>query len=252
MLTENISQDWPENEAADLLWVIEAIIAHDPTLNYHKKGDTRLFNKLPAHKTLFKLPAGKGLPIGNLTSQFFANVYLNKLDQFVKRELQVKYYLRYVDDMVLLSENESDLPVWRSAINDFLWKNLNLNLHPAKDKFSSVYHGVDFVGYVVKPGYILARQRIVRNLKTKLYYFNKGALLISNNQSQKALPLSRPVAPNEIKRIMAVVNSYYGHFRQADCYNLRKNMYEKHFGILKQLLEPQNGYKYFTIRADDK
>jgi RNA-directed DNA polymerase len=252
MLATEIRKSWPEKAANDLLWVTETIVTHDPTTNYYRKGDIKLFDQLPAHKTLFKSPKGKGLPIGNLTSQFFANVYLNKLDQFVKRELKVKYYLRYVDDMVLFSKKESDLPAWRDAINNFLQENLELELHPKKDKYGSVYQGIDFVGYVVKPSYVLARQRIVRSFKKKLYYFNKGALLVSNNQSQKALPLSRPVTLGEIKRMTAVINSYYGHFKQADCYNLRRNMYESHFGVLKHLLEPQGDYDYFLVRSNDK
>lgn len=231
----------------DILWLAKTIIFHDPTQNYYLKSKKELFTQIPVSKTLFMAPKNKGLPIGNLTSQFFANVYLNELDQFVKRKLKVKYYLRYVDDLVLLSESSEQLRRWRKEIDYFLKENLKLELHPKKDKYGSVYQGIDFVGYIVKPEYTLSRKRVVSNLKTKLYYFNQGLLLVSGNQKQEALPLSKPPTKDEIKQMLAMVNSYYGHFKHANCYNLRKNLYDKHFGALKEYLIPNNDYGYFKI-----
>jgi len=232
----------------DILWLANIIISHDPTKNYYRKGKKELFKQIPDHKSLFKVPKNKGLPIGNLTSQFFANVYLNELDQFVKRKLKVKYYLRYVDDIILLSDNLNQLKKWREEINLFLKEILKLELHPGKDKYGSVWQGIDFVGYIIKPDYVLSRQRVVANLKTKLYYFNQGLLLVSNNQKQQVLPLERPPAKEEIKQMAGMVNSYYGHFQHANCYRLRKNLYEKHFDVLKEYLKPINDYRYFKIK----
>ena len=76
------------------------------------KGDPRLADRLPAQKTLFRAPPGKGLPIGNLNSQFFATVYLNALDQFVKHELKCRWYLRYCDDFVRVVESAAQLSNW--------------------------------------------------------------------------------------------------------------------------------------------
>src|SRR3972149_1478289 len=75
-------------------------IFNDPIKKFVSKGNRLLFKKIPPYKSLFHVPETQGLPIGNLTSQFFANVYLNKLDQFVKHKLKAKYYLRYVDDFM--------------------------------------------------------------------------------------------------------------------------------------------------------
>ena len=231
----------------DILWLAKTIIFHDPTQNYYLKGKKEFFDQIPAHKTLFKTPKNKGLPIGNLTSQFFGNVYLNELDQFVKRKLKVKYYLRYVDDLVLLSENPEQLKEWRKEIDHFLKEKLKLELHPKKDKSGSVYQGVDFVGYIVKPNYVLSRKRVIGNLKTKLHYFNQGLLLVSNNQKQMILPISKPPGKKEIKTMLAIVNSYYGHFKHGNCYRLRKNIYEKHFGELKKYLKPTKDYRCFKL-----
>ena len=76
-----------------------------------KKGDPALFQLIPPHKSLFKVPKNQGLPIGNLTSQFFANIYLNELDQFAKHQLKIKYYLRYVDDLLMLHQNPKQLKI---------------------------------------------------------------------------------------------------------------------------------------------
>lgn len=237
------SQNWKQ----EILWLVKTIIFHDPTQNYYLKGKKELFDQIPPQKTLFKTPAHKGLPIGNLTSQFFANVYLNELDQFIKRKLKAKYYLRYVDDLVLLSQNIEQLKKWRDEIDCFLQNQLKLKLRPNKQIFKSVYSGINFIGYIVKPCYILSRKRVVKNIKTKLHYFNQGLLLVSKNQKQEALSLTTPPTKEEIEQMLAMVNSYYGHFKHANCYNLRKNLYEKHFGELKKYLKPIKDYQYFEM-----
>lgn len=84
----------------DLLWLLNVIVFHDPTKNFELQDRGGLRRYLPDHKSLFNAAPFCGLPIGNLTSQFFANVYLNALDQFVKHQLKCCYYLCYVDDCV--------------------------------------------------------------------------------------------------------------------------------------------------------
>jgi len=247
ILSKMIRKKMPAKLQDDLLWLTKIIIYNDPTKNFHLRGDGSLLRQIPTHKTLFKAPKGKGLPIGNLTSQFFANVYLNELDQYVKRELQIKYYIRYVDDMVVISDDMEKIRYWRKKINDFLINNLKLKLHPDKDKYGSVYSGIDFLGYVIKPTYNLVRKRIISNLKIKLWYFNKGLLLVSNNQQQLCLPLSKPPKIAEIIKMLAMVNSYYGHLSHARSFKLRKNIYEKHFENLKTFLQPTDDYKYFIF-----
>ena len=88
-------------------------VFHDCTQNPVMQGDPRLIERLPPHKTLFRALPDKGLPIGNLNSQFFANVYLNALDQFVKHELKCRWYLRYCDDFVLLARTAEQLREWQ-------------------------------------------------------------------------------------------------------------------------------------------
>ncbi len=89
----------------------------------------------------------KGMPLGNLTSQFFANVYLNELDQFVKNKLKVRYYIRYVDDFIILGKERKILEKCKSEINIFLQDKLHLALHPEKSKIKSLKQGVLFLGF---------------------------------------------------------------------------------------------------------
>jgi retron-type reverse transcriptase len=247
-LKKKIAKKFTSKNTQDLSWLAKTIIFHNPTNNYYLKGDPKLLETIPEQKSLFSMPAHKGLPIGNLTSQFFANVYLNELDQYAKRELKIKHYFRYADDMLILSTDIRKLKHFKNKIETFLTKNLDLNIHPKKTKFGSIYNGIDFVGYIIKPNCTLIRNRTVNNLKTKLHYFNQGLLLISNNQIQEAIPLSEPPTQAQLKRILATVNSYYGLMAKADCYRLRKNLYRKHFKKLKKYLEPIDDYKYFKIK----
>lgn len=111
----------------ELLWLAREIIFYTSADNYLITGNRRLIDKLPEHKSLIKaVDKTKGLPIGNLTSQFFANVYLNELDQFVKHELKCRYYLRYCDDFILLDTNPLQLQKWKEDIREFLANQLLL------------------------------------------------------------------------------------------------------------------------------
>ena len=89
------------------------------------------------------------MPLGNITSQFFANLYLNDLDQFVKHFLRIKYYIRYVDDFVILHESKKQLEEWKALIDNFLKKELKIELHPNKSKIIRLDKGIKFLGFRV-------------------------------------------------------------------------------------------------------
>jgi len=163
----------------DILWLANKIIYHDCAKNYLFKGDKTKLALLPPHKTLFKIPKHKGLPIGNLTSQFFANVYMNKFDHFVKRELKIKGYLRYVDDFVLFSNSKEKLKSDKKRIEAYLKEELSLELRE-DFKLKKTTQGLDFLGYIIRPHYLLVRNRVVKNYKYKKakfldYYESKKA-----------------------------------------------------------------------------
>lgn len=100
---------------------------------------------------------GKGLPLGNLTSQLLANIYLNEFDQFVKHRLKARYYLRYADDFVVLSSDRQWLKTLVPHIRRFLWDELRLELHPDKVSIKTLASGVDFLGWVHFPDHRVLR-----------------------------------------------------------------------------------------------
>ncbi|WP_235395303.1 RNA-directed DNA polymerase [Pseudomonas brassicacearum] len=136
----------------------EQILMHDPREDYEVRSPAHLFNRVPQHKRLTAQPARLGLPIGNLSSQFFANVYLNALDQFAKHRLGAKHYIRYVDDFVFLHESPQQLNAWLAEVEAFL-PSLGAKLNPKKTILQPVDRGVDFVGHVIKPWRRTTRKR---------------------------------------------------------------------------------------------
>jgi retron-type reverse transcriptase len=112
---------------------------------------------------------GKGLPLGNLTSQLLVNIYMNEFDQFVKRELKVKYYIRYADDFVVLSQDKEYLKNILEKMKEFLERKLKLQMHPDKVYIKTIASGVDFLGWVNFPKHRVLRtstkKRMLKNLK---------------------------------------------------------------------------------------
>jgi len=119
---------------------------------------------------------GKGMPLGNLTSQFFANIYLNELDYFIKHNLRIKYYIRYVDDFVILHESYDQLLKWKGYISGFLIDNLKIELHKDKSRIIPLSRGIDFIGFRNFYYYKLLRNRNVRKMKNKIRSYKEGII----------------------------------------------------------------------------
>jgi RNA-directed DNA polymerase len=147
----------------------------------------------------FECSPGRGMPLGNLTSQLFANVYMDPLDKFVKHKLKVKYYLRYADDFLILSNSESELMGYFVEINIFLKNSLKLKLHPNKISLRKLSQGIDFVGYIALPHYELPRHKTVNRIIKKLKTGEREEI-------EKALP------------------SYLGHLGHANSYKIRQKV----------------------------
>ncbi|MFH1431242.1 MAG: reverse transcriptase domain-containing protein [Nanoarchaeota archaeon] len=116
------------------------------------------------------------MPLGNLTSQFFANIYLNELDYFIKHKLKAKFYIRYVDDFIILHNSREQLKLWKVQINRFLRENLKLELHSQKSKIISLSKGIDFVGFKNFYYYKLLRKRNLKKVLLKIEQHKKGEL----------------------------------------------------------------------------
>ncbi len=146
---------------------------------------------------------GKGIPLGNLTSQIFANIYMNELDQFMKHEMKTKYYLRYADDFVILSQNKKFLYPCIDTSQQFLQSRLKLELHPKKILVRKLDWGIDFLGYIVLPHYILPRT------KTKRRMFKKLEEKIGADNFNQSL------------------QSYLGYLKHANSYRIEKELKNK-------------------------
>lgn len=134
-----------------VLFLLRQVVFLDPTKGCRIKGQLSDWRGLPDSKSLFKSAPGCGLPIGNLTSQLFSNVYLNELDQYVKRDLGFHHYGRYVDDFYIIDESCGRLSAAVPLVAEFLSNRLRLNLNYRKVKIIPVECGVPFLGAVVSP-----------------------------------------------------------------------------------------------------
>jgi len=150
---------------------------------------------------------GKGMPLGNWTSQFLANIYLNELDQYIKHELKAKYYLRYVDDFVILHHNKNILIKYEKQIKTFL-HTLKLELHPDKCKIIPLKRGILFLGFKCFYYYQLVRQRNIRKIHNKLKE------LIKLYKSEK-------IEKEDIQETLQGWNAYA---KQGNTYKLRKKL----------------------------
>ena len=196
------------DQADHLLWLTRRLLTGNAAQGARLQGDAARFARLPAHKRLVNAPAGVGLPIGNLTSQFFANVYLNELDQFVKHDLKCRHYLRYVDDFVLLAPDVQTLECWRARIAQFLHDKLGLALRDA-GRIVPVADGVDFLGYRVRATHLVSRPRVQGHARQALHDWQARWL----RQVGGAWVLDLPEAARQ--PLAARVASYAAHWRHA-------------------------------------
>lgn len=117
------------------------------------------------------------MPIGNLTSQIFANIYLNELDRFVKHKIRQKYYLRYCDDFLILSSDQLKLGKIVLEIKRFLKNRLRLSLHKNKIEIRKLRQGIDFLGYVVLPGCVVLKTKTKKRMLIKVNTQNLSSYL---------------------------------------------------------------------------
>ncbi len=241
--------------------IIKKVLAQNPAHNPQFSGNSRLLREIPRHKSLFHTPPHIGMPIGSLTSQFFSNLYLNELDRFVKHQLKVTFYIRYVDDFILLHQDPAQLHKWKLAISDFLQQNLRLSLHPNKTSIQPLHRGCDFLGFIVRPHHITVRPRIVKAFKKRLYFFNHLLDPVGfphfnpppNNPWARQIRsglLTPPITPSLalVQHMHQVVNSYWGNLCHGDTYLLRRKIYLTHFKKLLDYFYTSNDYKKLLLR----
>jgi retron-type reverse transcriptase len=198
----------------DTLWLIDRIIDASneqiPVIEY-----------FPGDDLLTPIQRRKGLPIGNLTSQFFANLYLNPFDHFVKRQLKLRHYLRYVDDFAAFSDDREELAAARAAMEAFLGT-LRLKMHPIKSQLFETRHGANFVGFRVLPDRIRVRNHNLRRARRRMRQ------------------LQRDYAKGKItfKPLVQRLQSWEAHLLHGDTYRLRQKLFAQYWFVKQPDPEP--------------
>ena len=214
-LEDFITLKYGGDDKIKLLELVKINVFNDPTDRCIKKSSAKKWKGLPQLKSLFHSPSGSGLPIGNLTSQIFANFYMDKFDHFIKHDLGIKYYGRYVDEFVIVHEDREYLKELISTIRAYLKVELKLAIHPKKIYLQHYYKGESFLVTFIKPN----RTYIGKRTKGNFY----RVIHKQNEITKKAKP-----SLEEQKRFQSSMNSYLGIMKHYSTYKLRKKMLWKH------------------------
>lgn len=227
---ELVMQNYIETDRDLIIELLEKIIFNRPEKNCHIKGKRSDWKGLPKSKSLFTSAPYKGLPIGNLTSQIFANYYMSEFDDYVTKTLGIKYYGRYVDDFVIVHPDKQFLIDIQPKLRQFLADRLSLTLHPKKVYLQHYTKGVKFIGAVVKPYREYIANRTKGNLYDTIERYNHQ--IASDYKGIK----------NNLDDVVSSVNSYLGFMVHYKSFNIRKKMLEKKWSPLWN--------RYITVSPD--
>jgi len=217
-----IEQTWNDKFDFDIVfYLLKLIIFNNPVNNHIRKGEKSDWNGLPPSKSLFYSKQDFGLPIGNLTSQLFSNIYLNEFDSWIKHKQQCKYYGRYVDDFVIVHKDKEFLKQLIPQIRNYLQENLQLELHPKKIYLQHYTKGVQFLGAIIKPYCTYIKNRTKGNFYSTIKQWNK---LIENSIDNK-------LRKSELELFISSINSYLGIAKQHKTFKLRKKMILEYMSV---------------------
>lgn len=218
------------NDLQMLLWLLRKTIFNRPERNCVLKVPRWRWKGLPKNKSLFGTNGKKGLPIGNLTSQLLALLYLDELDHKITEEWGVPHYGRYVDDMVLIHPSKEHLLAVRECIQQWLGEH-GLKLHPKKMYLQHCKKGVLFVGGMIKPGRKYISHRTVGHLMSKIHRFNE------------LFDSGKPVTDEQLDSVIATMNSYLGMMKHYNAVRL--------FHRMRQLIS-DSWYRYVYLEKQGR
>ena len=225
-----IMRDYHGADRDRLLWLLRMVVLSRPADTCRVRGSRRDWRGLPREKSLFHSPRGCGLPIGNLTSQVLANSYLSGLDHLIKSGLGVRWYGRYVDDLILVDPDRRRLRAAVPAIRAYLVEELGCQLHDRKVRLSRYSQGVQFLGVVIKPGRTYCGQRAKGRFHQLLRERGCGGGVV-------------PADASQADALVASVNSYLGLLRPFASYRLRRSALRRHLGGWWSLVYVTGGYR---------
>lgn len=214
-LCRHMKKPSPRWEGTDMRlvdYLVRQVVFNNPVQGCMVRGSVKDWEGLPPSKSLFHSPAGCGLPIGNLTSQLFSNVYLHDFDTWMKYNRKLEFYGRYVDDFYVVHRDKEFLVRLTEEVRDYLRREEKLTLHPRKFYLQRVEKGVMYLGIVIKPYYRLPANRTKANFYEAVRRWNRR--LCSGKE------LSR----QEREDFRAQMNSYFGYLEHYDTMNLQRNV----------------------------
>lgn len=233
---KTIEENYNKLDKDTILYLCKLIIENNPTINCLIKGSKSEWKGLPKNKSLFHSNKGCGLPIGNLTSQVFANLYLNDFDHFAKKTLGLRYYGRYVDDFFVIHSDKSFLKELIPKFRNFLAGKLGLTLHPNKVYLQSVEKGILYLGVWIYPYNKTVHSRNVENLRLNLISWNK------------CVEGKKPTR-DEVEKFLSSINSYFGYLRTYNSYKLRRKAFYKWMsGYWLNIVNSSGGFAKLRIK----
>lgn len=210
-LEKFIKEKYQAHDKELIIKLSKQVIFNDPTKNCIIKGYKSDWVNLPQTKSLFYSKPNCGLPVGNLTSQVFANFYMDSFDQYMKHDLKIRYYGRYVDDFVIVHEDKEYLKKLIPILSEYLQTVLQVTIHPKKIYLQHYSKGVKFSGTVILP------KRIYIADRTKGNFYNAI-------ERQNQIARNHKPTKEEQQAFQSSMNSYLGIMKHYKSYNLRKRM----------------------------
>ncbi len=210
-LKELIDQNYHASDKGTLLLLVKEVLLDNPQEHCLIQGNRSDWQNLPKSKSLFYAQKNCGLPIGNLTSQIFANFYLDGLDHYIEALDSDLFYGRYVDDLVLIHPSKLFLKEARLKIQQYLKEKLGLTLHPRKIVLQHYSKGCAFTGAFIKPGRIYPTKRFKNSFYQKINEINLWWQAQSNQQPHAEL----------IEKTLSCINSYLGLLKHYQCWRMR-------------------------------
>lgn len=214
-LEQFIKEKYQAPDKELIIKLSKQVILNDPTKNCIIKGYKSDWDDLPQTKSLFHSKPNCGLPIGNLTSQIFANFYMDSFDHYYKHDLKIRYYGRYVDDFVIVHEDKEYLKKLIPILSEYLQTELQVTIHPKKIYLQHYSKGVKFLGTVILPNRIYIADR------TKGNFFNAI-------EKQNQIARDHKPTKEEQHAFQSSMNSYLGIMKHYKSYKLRKQMIFKY------------------------
>lgn len=193
-----------------LFYLLDCVLGNDPTVNCRMRGSKTDWSGLPFSKSLFSRGRHQGLAIGNLTSQLFSNIYLHDFDCYIKKQLGIQYYGRYVDDFVIVHYDMKFLRGLIPVLSEYLQENCGLKIHPKKIYLQHYTRGVAYLGAIIKPHRLYVTNRTKQNFRKVMRGWE--SYLSSNTQPSSETKMN----------MLNTINSYLGIMSHYRTFNIRK------------------------------